>query len=138
MESGPSQGRSSPPKGRPVYLISSKSNITIGGSEYGRHKRNLSHSALQIGVAEIADTNANLKQIAEYETTIKNRVQYLEKEEQRMLSKMTVIKKRVDLREAAIKGKQQEQLRQALRSKRELAIQEQRKAAVKEKMLLRL
>lgn len=98
----------------------------------------MSHSALQIGVAEIADTNANLKQIAEYETTIKNRVQYLEKEEQRMLSKMTVIKKRVDLREAAIKGKQQEQLRQALRSKRELAIQEQRKAAVKEKMLLRL
>ena len=61
MESGPSQGRSSPPKGRPVYLI--------GGSEYGRHKRNLSHSALQIGVAEIADTNANLKQIAEYELT---------------------------------------------------------------------
>ena len=98
----------------------------------------MSHSALQIGVAEIADTNANLKQIAEYETTIKNRVQYLEKEEQRMLAKMTVIKKRVDLREAAIKGKQQEQLRQALRSKRELAIQEQRKAAVKEKMLLRL
>ena len=130
MDSGPSQERSSPPKGRPVYLI--------GGSEYGRHKRNLSHSALQIGVAEIADTNANLKQIAEYETTIKNRVQYLEKEEQRMLSKMTVIKKRVDLREAAIKAKQQEQLRQALRSKRELAIQEQRKAAVKEKMLQRL
>lgn len=89
-------------------------------------------------MTEIADTNANLKQIAEYETTIKNRVQYLEKEEQRMLSKMTVIKKRVDLREAAIKAKQQEQLRQALRSKRELAIQEQRKAAVKEKMLQRL
>ena len=54
------------------------------------------------------------------------------------MSKMTVIKKRVDLREAAIKAKQQEQLRQALRSKRELAIQEQRKAAVKEKMLQRL
>ena len=48
----------------------------------------------------------------------------MQKEEKRMLSKMSIIQKRVDVREAAIRAKQQEQLRQALRAKRDAALQE--------------
>ena len=55
-----------------------------------------------------------------------------------MVSKMNIIKKRVEVREAAIKSKNQDQLRQALRAKRNEALEEQRKANVKEKILQRL
>ena len=74
----------------------------------------MSHSALQdvkVGIGEIKETNTNLTQLSNYEGKIKNRVQYLEKEEKKMLAKMNIIKKRVDVRENAIKMKQQDQLR---------------------------
>ena len=97
--------KKSPSKQRPVYLI---------GGGYNNHKRNMSHSTLQnvkVGIGEIKETNTNLTQLADYEGKIKNRVQYLEKEEKKMLAKMSIIKKRVDVRENAIKMKQQDQLR---------------------------
>ena len=130
METKSNAGKS-PQRPRPVYLI---------GGGYN-HKRNMSHSALDqvspVGIHQIKETDANLTQLADYEGKIKNRVQYLEKEEKKMLAKMNIIKKRVDVRENAIKLKQQDQVRQALRAKRDEAIKEQRKNAVKEKMLQR-
>ena len=52
------------------------------------------------------ENNKNLKQISEYENKMKNRVNYLEKEEKRMLQKMSVIQNRVNVREKAIRDKQ--------------------------------
>ena len=68
---------------------------------------------------------------------MKNRVNYLEKEEKRMQQKMSVIQKRVDVRENAIRAKQQDRLRQALRIKRDEAIAEKKKNDVKQMQLKR-
>ena len=68
---------------------------------------------------------------------MKNRVNYLEKEEKRMQQKMSVIQKRVDVRENAIRAKQQDRLRQALRLKRDEAVAEKRKNDVKQMQLKR-
>ena len=68
---------------------------------------------------------------------MKNRVNYLEKEEKRMQQKMSVIQKRVDVRENAIRAKQQDRLRQALRLKRDEAIAEKKKNDVKQMQLKR-
>ena len=57
----------------------------------------------KVDVGEIKKTNSNLSQLHDYEGKIKSRVQYLENEEKKMLSKMAIIKKRVDVRENAIK-----------------------------------
>ena len=78
-----------------------------------------------------------MTKIAEYENKMKNRVNYLEKEEKRMQQKMSVIQKRVDVRENAIRAKQQDRLRQALRLKRDEAVAEKKKNDVKQMQLKR-
>ena len=86
---------------RAVYLI---------GGGYS-HKRNQSHSAVALRsykdpkLGEIRSSTSELTKIAEYENKMKNRVNYLEKEEKRMQQKMSVIQKRVDVRENAIRAK---------------------------------
>ena len=68
-------------RSRAVYLI---------GGGYN-HRRNQSHSAVALHnlkdskIGEIRESTNELTKIAEYENKMKNRVNYLEKEEKRML-----------------------------------------------------
>ena len=71
-----------------------------------------------------------MKQLSEQESLIKSRVNYLEKAQEKMESRMNVMRAQIQHRERAIAGKDEDLLRNALRAKRDEVLERERRAKV--------
>ena len=66
---------------------------------------------------------------------MKSRVNYLEKAQEKMESRMNVMRAQIQHRERAIAGKDEDLLRNALRAKRDEVLERERKAKVNRSMI---
>ena len=78
-----------------------------------------------------------MKQLAQQENLVKNRVKYLEQAQEKMESRMNVMRAQIQHREKAIAAKDEDILRNALRAKRDEVLERERKARVNRGMIER-
>ena len=98
--------------------------------------RNASESLLERST--FLDTQRSIKSLVKQENKVLGRVKYLEKANAKAASKMAVVEAQIEHRERAIQAKEQDELRQALRMKRDEALEEERRALVREKIIARI
>ena len=84
--------------------------------DYGGGQSNL--TTVNMSTAEIKEVKSDLDLVKQHKQKIKNRVRYLEREEERMQKKMTALRSNSEKHDEITRNKQQEQLRKLLLQRR--------------------